>query len=89
LKQTVPTGNSLYDAIAIDHGTAQYLLSIVEPIQLGYGAVIISFLGAIHWVRLVVTFNTMYYVLTRTFRASSTLRRSLTPSAPGSATAWA
>ncbi|KAH8168330.1 mitochondrial inner membrane protein 1 [Sarocladium implicatum] len=49
LKQTVPTGNALYDAIVIDHGTAQYLLSAVEPIQLGYGAVIISFLGAIHW----------------------------------------
>jgi len=29
--------------------TAQHLLSIVEPIQLGYGAVLLSFLGAIHW----------------------------------------
>ncbi|MDI1491863.1 MAG: hypothetical protein OHK93_003074 [Ramalina farinacea] len=29
--------------------TAEVLLQIIEPIQIGYGAVIISFLGAIHW----------------------------------------
>lgn len=29
--------------------TAHQLLSVLEPIQIGYGAVIISFLGAIHW----------------------------------------
>ncbi|MCJ1343481.1 hypothetical protein MMC31_001675 [Peltigera leucophlebia] len=29
--------------------TAELLLHIIEPIQIGYGAVIISFLGAIHW----------------------------------------
>jgi len=29
--------------------TAEKLLHIIEPIQLGYGATIISFLGAIHW----------------------------------------
>ncbi|KIX97384.1 uncharacterized protein Z520_06836 [Fonsecaea multimorphosa CBS 102226] len=29
--------------------TAETLLHIIEPIQLGYGASIISFLGAIHW----------------------------------------
>lgn len=29
--------------------TARELLTYVEPIQIGYGAVIISFLGAIHW----------------------------------------
>ncbi|KAF2841935.1 hypothetical protein M501DRAFT_916024, partial [Patellaria atrata CBS 101060] len=29
--------------------TAEYLLSILEPLQIGYGAVILSFLGAIHW----------------------------------------
>ncbi|EXJ82206.1 hypothetical protein A1O3_06019 [Capronia epimyces CBS 606.96] len=29
--------------------TAEALLHVLEPIQLGYGAVIISFLGAIHW----------------------------------------
>ena len=34
----------------MNHDTAQYLLSVIEPLQLGYGAIIISFLGAIHWV---------------------------------------
>ncbi|KAI9800701.1 MAG: hypothetical protein M1825_004023 [Sarcosagium campestre] len=29
--------------------TAELLLHIIEPLQVGYGAVIISFLGAIHW----------------------------------------
>ncbi|KAL8850409.1 MAG: hypothetical protein Q9221_004641 [Calogaya cf. arnoldii] len=29
--------------------TAEVLLHILEPLQIGYGAVIISFLGAIHW----------------------------------------
>ncbi|KAI9806145.1 MAG: hypothetical protein M1833_004552 [Piccolia ochrophora] len=29
--------------------TAELLLHVLEPIQIGYGAVIISFLGAIHW----------------------------------------
>jgi len=29
--------------------TAELLLHIIEPIQIGYGAVILSFLGAIHW----------------------------------------
>lgn len=28
---------------------AELLLHIIEPLQMGYGAVIISFLGAIHW----------------------------------------
>ncbi|KAL5584406.1 hypothetical protein FOVSG1_013795 [Fusarium oxysporum f. sp. vasinfectum] len=49
LNKPIPTGNSFYDAIMIDHETAKYLLSALEPLQLGYGAVIISFLGAIHW----------------------------------------
>ncbi|KAF5637386.1 Halomucin [Fusarium tjaetaba] len=49
LNKPIPTGNSFYDAIMIDHDTAKYLLDALEPIQLGYGAVIISFLGAIHW----------------------------------------
>ncbi|KAF4977665.1 hypothetical protein FZEAL_5855, partial [Fusarium zealandicum] len=49
LNKEWPTGNSFYDAILVDHETAKYLLSVIEPIQLGYGAVIISFLGAIHW----------------------------------------
>ncbi|KAF2153833.1 hypothetical protein K461DRAFT_327129 [Myriangium duriaei CBS 260.36] len=29
--------------------TAELLLHVIEPIQIGWGAVIISFLGAIHW----------------------------------------
>ncbi|QGA17699.1 hypothetical protein EYB26_005374 [Talaromyces marneffei] len=29
--------------------TASFLLQLTEPIQVGYGAVILSFLGAIHW----------------------------------------
>ncbi|KAF9772231.1 hypothetical protein IL306_010071 [Fusarium sp. DS 682] len=49
LNKPIPTGNSFYDAIMINHETAKYLLSVIEPLQLGYGAVIISFLGAIHW----------------------------------------
>ncbi|KAL4723527.1 hypothetical protein ACLX1H_009164 [Fusarium chlamydosporum] len=49
LNKNIPTGNSFYDAIMVDHETAKHLLSIIEPVQLGYGAVIISFLGAIHW----------------------------------------
>ncbi|KAI4658150.1 uncharacterized protein J4E79_007132 [Alternaria viburni] len=28
---------------------ATYLLSLIEPLQIGYGASILSFLGAIHW----------------------------------------
>ncbi|KAJ4265353.1 hypothetical protein NW762_004641 [Fusarium torreyae] len=49
LNKPIPTGNAFYDAIMIDHETARYFLSVLEPVQLGYGAVIISFLGAIHW----------------------------------------
>ncbi|SPJ86700.1 probable MNN4 - regulates the mannosylphosphorylation [Fusarium torulosum] len=49
LNKNIPSGNAFYDAIMIDHETAKHLLSVIEPIQLGYGAVIISFLGAIHW----------------------------------------
>ncbi|WPH02226.1 Hypothetical protein R9X50_00508200 [Acrodontium crateriforme] len=29
--------------------TAEALLHVIEPLQVGYGAVIVSFLGAIHW----------------------------------------
>jgi len=35
--------------LLISPDTAHQLLAILEPIQIGYGAVIISFLGAIHW----------------------------------------
>ncbi|KAK4893965.1 hypothetical protein LTR27_007771 [Elasticomyces elasticus] len=33
----------------LDAKTAELALHVIEPIQVGYGAVIISFLGAIHW----------------------------------------
>ncbi|KAK5113835.1 hypothetical protein LTR62_003219 [Meristemomyces frigidus] len=33
----------------MDEKTAEMALHIIEPLQVGYGAVIISFLGAIHW----------------------------------------
>ncbi|KAM0215159.1 hypothetical protein ACHAQD_008485 [Fusarium lateritium] len=49
LNKDIPSGNAFYDAIMIDHETAKHLLTVIEPLQLGYGAVIISFLGAIHW----------------------------------------
>lgn len=50
LSAQLPTGNALLDTVFVNHDTARYLLSVIEPLQLGYGAVIISFLGAIHWV---------------------------------------
>ena len=50
LAQQWPSGSGFKDALLIHHDTARYLLSVIEPLQLGYGAVIISFLGAIHWV---------------------------------------
>ena len=37
--------------------TAQHLLSIVEPIQLGYGAVLLSFLGAVSIDHQIITDN--------------------------------
>ncbi|KAL2350128.1 hypothetical protein BJ546DRAFT_488399 [Cryomyces antarcticus] len=33
----------------LSHQTAELALHILEPLQVGYGAVILSFLGAIHW----------------------------------------
>ncbi|GAB7347667.1 hypothetical protein MBLNU459_g4531t1 [Dothideomycetes sp. NU459] len=35
--------------LLMDEQTAEIALHILEPLQVGYGAVIISFLGAIHW----------------------------------------
>lgn len=37
------------NGILFDGNTSEQILHIIEPIQLGYGATIISFLGAIHW----------------------------------------
>ncbi|KAK6505303.1 hypothetical protein TWF481_007210 [Arthrobotrys musiformis] len=33
----------------LDRETASTILSLLEPVQVGFGAVILSFLGAIHW----------------------------------------
>jgi len=35
--------------VIFDEAHAQALLDFLEPLQVGYGAIIISFLGAIHW----------------------------------------
>ncbi|KAK3299598.1 uncharacterized protein B0H64DRAFT_389103 [Chaetomium fimeti] len=44
-----PTQSSFINAFLFNHEAAAHWLHILEPIQVGYGAVIISFLGAIHW----------------------------------------
>jgi len=44
-----PTDNQLLNSFMVSNDTAREFLQHLEPIQLGYGAVIISFLGAIHW----------------------------------------
>ncbi|KAL2261108.1 hypothetical protein VTK26DRAFT_4696 [Humicola hyalothermophila] len=41
--------NYLFNMVFLDHDIARAWLQVLEPIQIGYGAVIISFLGAIHW----------------------------------------
>lgn len=43
------TDSNLLNSIMVSHATAKHWLDLLEPIQLGYGALIISFLGAIHW----------------------------------------
>lgn len=49
LNTELPTKSALLNRILFDHDAATYWLNTLEPIQVGYGAVIISFLGAIHW----------------------------------------
>ncbi|KAH8904185.1 hypothetical protein BR93DRAFT_860149, partial [Coniochaeta sp. PMI_546] len=44
-----PTDNQFLNSFMVSNQTASEFLQHLEPIQLGYGAVIISFLGAIHW----------------------------------------
>ncbi|KAK4249164.1 hypothetical protein C7999DRAFT_39721 [Corynascus novoguineensis] len=44
-----PTKSSFVNAFLFNHEEAAQWLHFLEPIQVGYGAVIISFLGAIHW----------------------------------------
>ncbi|MCJ1279649.1 hypothetical protein MMC21_007473 [Puttea exsequens] len=41
--------NSAGTTFFFSQEVAEQLLHIIEPLQIGYGAVIISFLGAIHW----------------------------------------
>jgi hypothetical protein len=40
---------SLGDGLIFSGQSAELMLHMLEPIQIGYGAVILSFLGAIHW----------------------------------------
>lgn len=44
-----PTDSNLLNSFLMSHETAHYLLALLEPIQIGYGAVILTFLGAVHW----------------------------------------
>ncbi|GKT49686.1 uncharacterized protein ColSpa_09867 [Colletotrichum spaethianum] len=44
-----PSTSAFANHIYMNHESAQYWLNLLEPIQLGYGAIIISFLGAVHW----------------------------------------
>lgn len=45
-----PSQSQFLNNIMVSHEQAAHYLHLLEPIQIGYGAVIISFLGAIHWV---------------------------------------
>ncbi|EFR03777.1 hypothetical protein MGYG_06777 [Nannizzia gypsea CBS 118893] len=53
--QTVFLSWEMNNAVTLGSGkyisveTAQAMMNLIEPIQVGYGAVILSFLGAIHW----------------------------------------
>ncbi|GAB1318236.1 Mitochondrial inner membrane protein 1 [Madurella fahalii] len=44
-----PSTSNFINSLLVSHESATYWLQLLEPIQVGYGAVIISFLGAIHW----------------------------------------
>ncbi|KXX77501.1 hypothetical protein MMYC01_201634 [Madurella mycetomatis] len=44
-----PSTSNFINSFLPTHDSATYWLQFLEPIQVGYGAVIISFLGAIHW----------------------------------------
>ncbi|PGH11669.1 hypothetical protein AJ80_07036 [Polytolypa hystricis UAMH7299] len=45
MNNAVTTGSGVY----MSGATAELLMDVIEPIQIGYGAVILSFLGAVHW----------------------------------------
>lgn len=44
-----PSQSQFLNHIMVSNEQAAHYLHLLEPIQVGYGAVIISFLGAIHW----------------------------------------
>lgn len=46
---TEVTQSTFVNSFLVTKDTALHWLHVLEPIQVGYGAVIISFLGAIHW----------------------------------------
>ncbi|DAA75639.1 TPA_exp: Uncharacterized protein A8136_1361 [Trichophyton benhamiae CBS 112371] len=45
MNNAVTLGTTQYISVE----TAQAMMNLIEPIQVGYGAVILSFLGAVHW----------------------------------------
>ncbi|KAK4154800.1 hypothetical protein C8A00DRAFT_14089 [Chaetomidium leptoderma] len=49
LNTELPTQSNFINGFLFSHDSALHWLRILEPIQVGYGALIISFLGAIHW----------------------------------------
>ncbi|KAL5336776.1 hypothetical protein BJX70DRAFT_371504 [Aspergillus crustosus] len=49
LAYEINRANSVGDGLIFSGQSAELLLHILEPIQVGYGAVILSFLGAVHW----------------------------------------
>ncbi|KAL4866999.1 hypothetical protein BDV12DRAFT_171999 [Aspergillus spectabilis] len=49
LAYEINRANAVGDGLIFSGQSAELLLHILEPIQVGYGAVILSFLGAVHW----------------------------------------
>ncbi|KAL4808326.1 hypothetical protein BDV18DRAFT_134708 [Aspergillus unguis] len=49
LAYEVNRANATGDGLLFDGQSAELMLHMLEPIQVGYGAVILSFLGAVHW----------------------------------------
>ncbi|KAK4203398.1 hypothetical protein QBC40DRAFT_274707 [Triangularia verruculosa] len=49
LNTKFPTDSSFLNSFMFSHEAASQWLHILEPIQVGYGVALISFLGAIHW----------------------------------------
>lgn len=45
-----PSQSQFVNHFLMSHESAAHYLHLLEPIQVGYGAIILSFLGAIHWV---------------------------------------